>query len=386
MIYSADFIKLSGKLSPIDTSKYLRDLGWNEIPTKMNQIKVFQLENQYGFFQINMPMERTLSDYKRAMFRAVETIAQSSQKNIEQVILELLNPLCDILRLKIEEKNTETGSLFIEDAISLYNNAKKLLTATAMDIVSPRLIHSGRPTSHIVDFIERCKFGQTEIGSYVVSIVCPFVKINLNDKMEQLSLFSEEEVCAESLTRKVVNKLILSVATIKNAAGQGNLEEVINQNAEANTFISASFLEALSGINIYRENSSLDITVKYAPTIKTNTISNTSVSVNHDHFYPIDALVNKLKRVQETEKIYVGLIKALDAPPDLKVRKHGTVTIVYLNADGKNATAKVTLLKNDYDEAIKAHTEGRHVRLIGSISGRSSGKKIIECSFFEILT
>ncbi|MCL2420561.1 MAG: hypothetical protein FWD03_01775 [Defluviitaleaceae bacterium] len=320
------------------------------------------------------------------MFRAVETIAQSSEKNVEQVILELLNPLSDILRLRIEEKNAETGSLFVEDAISLYNNAKKLLTATAMDVLSPRLIHSGRPTSSIVDFIERCKFGQTEIGSYVVSIVCPFVKINANNKMEQLSLFSEEEICAESLTRKVVNKLIVSAATIKDAAGQGNLEEIINQNAETSAFISANFLEALSGINIYRKDSALDITVKYAPTIKANTVSNVSVSVNHDHFYPIDALVNKLKRVQETEKNYVGLIKALDAPPDLKARKNGTVTIVYLNDDGKNATAKATLLKSDYDEAIKAHTEGRHVRIVGSISGQSSGKKTIECSFFEILT
>jgi len=52
MIYSADFFKLSGKLNPIDTSKYLRDLGWTEIATNITQIKVFQLENQYGFFKL----------------------------------------------------------------------------------------------------------------------------------------------------------------------------------------------------------------------------------------------------------------------------------------------------------------------------------------------
>lgn len=65
-------------------------------------------------------------------------------------------------------------------------------------------------------FINNCKFGQTEIGSYVVSVVCPFAELDDAEGYKQLSIFSEEEQCADSLTRKVTNRIMSNVSFIKN--------------------------------------------------------------------------------------------------------------------------------------------------------------------------
>jgi hypothetical protein len=374
---------MAGKISHIETAKYLRDLGWNEIPTKSEQINVFQLENQAGFFQVDLPSSRLLRDYKKAMYRTVETISRSVGKSVEQVTLELLNPLSDILRLRVQGSNSEEGSLFMEDAINLYDNAKKLLTATAMDIIKPQLFHSGRPPATINEFVNNCRFGQTEIGSYVVSVVCPFARLNSNE-IVQLTIFDEEVVCAESITRQVVNKLVSSVSTVKESVEKGNLEAVINDNAE--TGISANFLEALNGINIYREGNSLDISVKYAPTISSNTLSVTTVSIDHEYYAPIDTVINNIRRVQESDKVYFGRIKQCDALPDSTARKQGRVVLVYLDENNKSKTTPPIILPiGEYHGAVDAHKNGNMVKVAGIISGTARSKKI-ECSYFEVLS
>lgn len=382
MIYSVDFIELSGKISHVDVSKYLHDLGWVEIQTKRENVKIFQIEQGNKFYQIDLPTSRELRDYKVAMYRAVEYIAQSVQKSVEQIILELLNPLSDILRLRIKEPDVEVGSIFVEDAIRLYDNAKKLVMATAMDIIRPQLIHVGRPDNQIVEFVNSCRFGQTEIGSYVVSLVCPISKIN-NDEVEQLSLFSDEYECANSLTRNVVNKLISSIRIVKDSINQGTLESVIYNNADSSSSISVNFLDALRDINIFRENSVLDITAKYAPTIKTNKLSDGFVSIDHDYYTPIDTLVRKIKNNQGSEKTYVGRIKGLDAAPDPSVRDKGKVNFVFINEDQNKATASVVLSKEDYNAAIEAHRNGKVVKVVGVLSGKTYKK--IDCSYFEVI-
>ena len=382
MIYSVNYEELAGRISHIDVAKYLHDIGWLEIPSKRELVKIFQMETQNDFYQIDLPVSRDLRDYSSAMYRAMERISESTQKSIEQVILEMLNPMADILRLRIYEQSNLAGSIFMEDAIKLYDNAKKLLMATAMDVVRPQLYHVGRTENSIVEFVNNCRFGQTEIGSYVVSIVCPISKID-NNQVVQLSFFSDEEEGAQSFTRKVVNKLVTSASLVKEAINQGVLESTMSQNAETENSFSVNFLDALSGINIYRSDSSLDISVKYAPTIRSNTLPNAAVTLTHDYYTPIDTMIKRVKRVQENEKTYIGRIKLLDAAPDPSVRKTGRVTLVFLNDAQNKATASVILSKDDYNDAIDAHQNGKTVKVVGTISGQTHRK--IECTHFEVL-
>ena len=382
MIYSVDFKELSDRISYINIAKYLYDLGWNELPTKREWVKIFQLEDHKGFQQIDLPTSRNLRDYKSAMYRAVECIALSTEKSIEQVILELLNPLSDTLRLSIIEPDIEAGSMFVEDTIKLYENAKKLLMATAMDIINPQLFHFGRPENVIMEFVNQCKFGQTEIGSYVVSLICPISKIE-NNQIIQMSLFSNEDDCSQSLTRKVINKLINSIKTVRETISNRSFEEYIYQNAETENCISVNFLDALSEININIIGSELDITAKYAPTIKNNTLPFPSISISNDYYLPINTIARKFKNSNLSEKSYFGRIRHLDATPDLESRKGGKIKFVFLNDNNKNATASVILSKNDYNAAIEAHKNGNMIKITGTLSGQT--QKNINCTYFEVI-
>ena len=68
------------------------------------------------------------------MYDAIVTVADVEKQSIEQLMLYLLNPSTDILKIKLDKNNIETGSITIDDGIRIYENAKKLLVATAQDI------------------------------------------------------------------------------------------------------------------------------------------------------------------------------------------------------------------------------------------------------------
>ena len=213
-------------------------------------------------------------------------------------MIELLNPVSDIIRVRVKDEKLESGSIYMEDAINLYENAKKLLIATAMDISHPGSVHFGRPNADAIKFISNCRFSQTEIGSYVVSIVCPLAEIK-HGKLVQRTLFSEEYTSANSLTRQITKKLITSVQRVKEEIDNGTFDITICQNENTKLSISPNFLEALCSICIYKKDTAMDISIKWAPTIKDNTADIQKVSLTHDYFEPMNTLINRIKNDAE---------------------------------------------------------------------------------------
>jgi len=376
MKYSANIIEMISAINHFNVAKYLRELGWQEIKTKREYVRIFQL-NSHGFFQVNLPMDKSLIDYKEAMITATENIALAYGKTLDDIVLELLNPMSDILKIRVKNESYEAGNIFIEDAITLYNNAKKLLAATAMDIISPSLIHrSGRYNNTVEKFISSCRFGQTEIGSYVVSLVCPFTNISTR----QLSLFEQENEGADSLARQVTNKLMASLKAVTTAI----YEDELNESYLSNQNISSNFLESLAAMGIYKKDTELGITLKYCPTVTKGILDYNHVKINSDFHPIISSVVNRIKRTIESEHSIVGLIRALDAVPDIEKRTDGNAKIIFINADGDKETATVNFKNEDYIEACDAHIRGKNVKILGTISGQKGSRKI-KCSSFEII-
>lgn len=379
MIYSVNFFDMTEKLNPLSVSKYLDETGWKIFPFKRTDIKVYQYKKDNNFYQVNIPLEKSLADYKHAMYDAVEKIAVIEDKSIEQVMLYLLNPNTDIIKIRLDKKEIEAGNILFDDAIKLYDNAKKLLAATASDIINPKKIHYGRFDVPVQKFLNQCRFGQTEIGSYVVSVVCPFAEMSDKDEYHQLSIFSEEEQCAKSLTRQVTNQLMYNIATIKNNIDNGNLESLSNgQNR-----ISSNFFEALNGLNLQCENTTVEFTAEWSPVVKTNRCSYNKIKITNDYYQPISNVIDRIKQKTNKQTEIVGRIKELKAVPVIDKRTEGTVVVAFIDDNSKAKTATVNLSREDYDNAVDAHHYGKAVRIIGDLSGTKTLK--IENAIFNVI-
>jgi hypothetical protein len=133
-----------------------------------------------------------------------------------------------------------------------------LLADTALDIINPQKYHYGRSDKLVQKFLSECRFGQTEIGSYVMSVVCPFVEISDKEGYRQLSIFTDEETCDNSLTRKVTNKLMENIYTIKKKIDDGESDSLVAESEEKQ--ISANFYEALNGLNFNSDSVIVEFT------------------------------------------------------------------------------------------------------------------------------
>lgn len=384
MIYSVNFVDMTEKINSLAFAKYLKDTGWNLVPTKRTYIKIFQIiKEKDEAFQVIIPLDKTFSDYKYTMYQAIETVAYVEKQSPEQLLLFLLNPNTDILKIRLDKKGIEPGNILFDDAIHIYENAKKLIAATAQDIIHPKKYHQGRIDDSISQFIGKCKFGQTEIGSYVVSIVCPFAELDESDGYKQLSIFSEEEQCADSITRKVTNRIMSNVAQIKSSIDNGEYEKLVSENEK--NLISVNFYEALSGLNFEDEGSDIEFIAQWSPAVKINRSPNDRVLLSNNYYQPISAAIEKLKESSSSKTRILGKIKKLESTPDASKRISGKITVVYLDEDDARRTATASLSKEDYDKAIIAHSHGSYVEIIGDL--QHSGKRNISilCDSFAII-
>lgn len=379
MIYSVNFVDMTLKLNPLAVTKYLSETNWELYPIRRKDIKIYQYKRENLFEQVTIPLDKTLRDYKNAMYDAVCKIAYIEKKSVEQLMLYLLNPNTDILKIRLNKEEVESGNIMFDDAIQLYDNAKKLLAATALDVINPKKIHCGRVDEPVQKFLSQCRFGQTEIGSYVVSVVCPFAELSESEGYKQLSIFSDEEQCANSLTRKVTNRFMTNIATIKQEIDDGNLESLANYDNP----ISSNFYEALNGLSVNTEAATVEFMAEWSPTVRSNRCKYNKISVTNDYYEPIKTVISRMKECTNERTEIVGKIKELNAAPVIDNREYGTIVVVYVGDNARAKSVKVKLDREDYDKAVTAHQHGKAIKVVGELKGKV--KSAMEDVIFSVV-
>ena len=110
MIYSVNYEELSGRINPFVIKRYLKGNGWVPFKTRRDDISVFQYIKDGQFEQVTIPNDRTLFDYSMALYQAVRIVADVEGRPIEQMLLTLLNPHSDIVKIRIDDPSIEPGN------------------------------------------------------------------------------------------------------------------------------------------------------------------------------------------------------------------------------------------------------------------------------------
>lgn len=376
MTYSLNSREIIENINPVSVVQALKDRGWKVFPRKNEDVKIMQYEKNDEFYQIQIPMDKELYDYHEAMYESIETVSKAERESFEKVIIYLMNPNADILKIRLERKNVAPGYICIDDAINIYENTKKLLSAAAQDVLHPRKSHKGRVDTDIQKFLSGCKFGQTEVGSYVVSVVCPFV----NENVQQTSIFAEEDELANSLTRKVTNRIMENLVMIKKHIDDGDWETLAKDTTGR---ISVNFYEALKGLNLQAEDARVEFFAEWSPAIRENPKVSNRVLLTHDYCQPVESVIQKLKRSTKELTSVIGRITKLESSPDAKKRDKGKITVKYIDEQNHVKNLVAELDTADYERAVEAHVRGWHVQLTGAFSTEKT--RIMKCESFDVV-
>lgn len=372
-----------GLLDPAAVQEYVEMAGWRIEPRLgRGQVAVYESPKSSNE-QISIPINRSLQDFDILMETAISTLAKVEGRYPAELLTELNFPDADVLRFAETSHAAARGDVPFEHGIRLLNGAKKTLLAAACSAIHPAPFHPRMSFTEAEQFIQQCRLGQTERGSFVLTIACP-----LNAVKFEPDLFDNKP-----FTRRVTSQLMYAVGTLEALSLPGTAvderDRMIDHFASTPTEfpLNANLCEGLLEMAPDGEESSLRITADYSKKYSGASEKKT-VTLPRSIFTSIEYLARKLRPVHApTKQVFVGLVETLNGRPNVENRQEGQVILRIITADSDALRTRVELGADDYSLADKAHMGNQPVSLQGVLrqTGRTSFR-LDEVSGFAIVT
>jgi hypothetical protein len=340
-------------LKPMNIIGYLRGRGWHKFSEQQGRFSVWSHPN-YPDAEVVVPLKREASDFVTRLADILSELEGAEQRSQLDILRELVNSGFDVVRLAAQAGGTNDGTIRLDDGVALISHARDILLSSACATVQPRPVFHARKPNQATDYMAKARLGQTEHGSYILTILSP-VAPQLNP-YSATDLFPEEP-----FERKVISTLARSVNLAVEAASQPDFGPF--QNAVSHG-VSANLCEAISGLFKIGDPVSVAVSVAWSQNrpVPADVIARTVISSD---VVPTIEEAARMFRARDTLEDYVveGTIIKLERSEG---QSSGKVTIFGRVEDGMRKVV-VALPRPEYDEATRAHTEFRPVRVSGNL-------------------
>lgn len=374
-----------GLVDPTRLQEYARATGWRQEPRLgRGQTAVFEWpESREQQFAI--PIDRGLQDYELLMAQSIAAIARHEERAAAEILAELLLPSSDILRFGESSPAAAAGDVPFEHGLALLNGAKKTLLAAACSVIRPVSFHPRMSLADAEQFLQQCRLGQTERGSFVLTVACP-----LDAVPSEPNLFD-----GRPFTRQVTGLLMRSLHLLAIAANARNLDDVLRKDdvlhkSEDEPILSANLCEGLLEMAPEGHGSVLRVRAEFSRLLHSqlpDARPPTEVQLTTDVFQKIEYLAKRLRPVHVPQsQILVGHVETLNGRPNMENRPEGQVTLRVISPETDLLRARVELNADQYAVADKAHMENLPVSAKGILrqTGRTSFQ-IDQLSDFAII-
>lgn len=388
---------LVARINPPDARAYAASTGWRRVPGVNGTVAVFGRPGS-DLDQLIVPLDAGAADYGRRMAEVVANLAESERRPAVEVLNDLLLPPSDVLRFRLVEPESESGVVPLEQGINLLLGAKKALLAVACSVIQPQRFHPRLSRAEAESLVEASRMGQTERGSYIVTIACPLDATGPARPTAPMPLFDnlaatgpdpndEPKVQgAVPFTREVTSLLIRSAARIASAVDADDLAS-LTSHAVGMAPLSANLCDALLMMQPSGDRSRLTLGSTWSRAIAPPDPAQhpSSVSLRREFFPAIADLAQALRPAREPKPTYiVGLVDALLGDPGEDGRVRGDVQLMIFNQD-ETTRARVTLDPEDYHQAWEAHGVGGYVSLNGILVSGGRSYRIEQVRSFKFL-
>lgn len=331
------------RVTPRALRSYAEGLGWQRVERVNGKIAVYSNPKD-PLRQIIVPLDEQFDDYGEAVLEAVRKLADFEERPALAVLEHLLLPPADVLRFREVSAASETGNLPLEHAARMLDGTRKLLLAVAHSVLVPQPWHPRMSRVEAREFLSRCRLGQTERGSFVLTVACPLDR--------QAGPFGPN---GEPLARRVTLLLTQVLQELSQAADTGQTADLADPARHPG--ISANFCESLLMLRPDGERAYLGISLTWSrayppPTHKPQP----EVQLRQEVFEVAEALAPRLRSLpQPRVDRFFGFVDELRGNPGPNVpRPSGEVRFTLFDQE-EEIHAKADLNVTDYAEAIAAH-------------------------------
>jgi hypothetical protein len=231
-------------LKPLELVQYLRAKGWQQggdLGTKAT----LWVRADGGADEIVLPKRRDFGDFDLRMSEVLKTLAKTETRSQLDILRDVQTTSADLVRLRAPARDAVDGSMPIEAAVSFVESARDLMLAAACAAIDKRSYFATRKAQQATDYLQRVRMGQTERGSFVLTILSP---VPPTLKSEQSALFPVEppDPYERTVTRTLARSLSAVSAAAETAAAQGDMQPFIDA---VQWGVSANLCEAIVRIS-----------------------------------------------------------------------------------------------------------------------------------------
>ena len=328
------------EISPAALSAYARATGWTRTDNYGDSSDVYVSD---GLPEIILPRTQRLGDYANVVSQLIDIFADVAGTDELSLYRDLVTADRDVIRVRAAEG--VDGAVSVGDGIDLVCGAHDMILAAACSLHDPRAVYRAGANKQATDFVRNIRMGQTEQGSFVVTLLTPVISPPMQKSF--IPGLEHNDPIERKITRRLATALRATQHATESLVGgdSGSFFEAVDNG------VSANLCEAL--VRLIEPFTALDVSLTWARTHPMNTAREVV------HFGKGDApILREAARLfrdrgpQPDVQLY-GFVQRLKRD---KEETDGTITLRAYIDDRMQSVVSV-LSQSDYSRAIKAHEQ-----------------------------
>lgn len=336
-------------VTPAALCAYARALGWRKMEEYGAHSDIYDGDD---LPEIIVPRTERLGDYASVVSQLIEVFAEVTDLSQLIVYRDLMTADRDAVRVRAGGAEIDIP---VNQGVSLFSGARDMLLAAACSLKDPQPFYRAGANQQASEFLQRVRFGQTEPGSFVVTLLTPTISPPLQQPLDPD--WPAEEPQARRVSKRLVHALDAArQATELTAAGDA---AAFSEAVESG--VSANLCDAIA--TLAEPFSTLDVSVSWARTLPENSAKRTVEFARSNAPILREAARSLRDRAPRDGIRLVGFVQRLKRNES---EENGTVWLRTRVSDRPQAVMAV-LRQSAYDRAIDAHREKAAVIVEGDL-------------------
>lgn len=348
-------------LDPEQIETYLLARGW-EARRRTPRFSIWVSPSPTAG-QLFLPLSREPRDFENRLREFVWSLAAIEHEDPNALVTNLRYATADLVRVRLSSPRVGPGELPLEDGAELFEGTRDLMLAAACAAIDTRPSFGPRMPRQATDYLDHVRLGQTEPGSYVVTVISDV------SAPAQQSLSLGDIAIGVPFERQVTTRLISALSSARDAA-HSILEEQSDYSAFDDAVehgVSANLCQSVSTMGADRAAAEVQVSVEWASSSPPILDSPPVVAFAPEVLPVMREAVTHLRQLGPfDDEVVEGFVGRLTRGNEDEI---GTI-VIDGEARGSRRNVHVELPDAQYEMAVEAHRDRRPVRIRGTLYKR----------------
>lgn len=360
-------------VSPAALSAYARAAGWSKVETYGDHSDVYSAHERP---EIILPRTERLGDYADVVSRLIGIFANAAETDELSLYRDLVTADRDVIRVRAAENSD--GAVAVNDGLDLLRGARDMLLATACSLWNPRPLYRAGSNREAAEHVRRIHLGQTEQGSFAVTLLTPVVVPPMQLTLGALTgdRRPEDDPVERRITIRLIGALTAArEATERTVVGTGDaFFDAVEEG------VSANLCDALA--TLIEPFPTLDISVTWARTLPRRATRETVGFGRTDAPILREAARSFRSREPQPDVRVFGVVQRLKRD---EAESDGSIAL-RASIDGRNQSVTAVLQSFDYERAIRAHRAQAPILMEGDLERIGQRWRLLNARVVDIIS